>query len=173
MRPWTLMCVFVGLLLLGACQKSPPLVDADVAGTPPAHDARIVMRQVAEPSHAASTGAVPGGQRDVVRDRHGQVLHLVGQAIVTTADVLSVGQAVDGDGVPALSLRFHPHSGARIRQATEAAVGRRVAVLVDDEVITVATIAGPFGDAMQISGLEDHDQANRLFARMTGKAPVH
>lgn len=69
--------------------------------------------------------------------------------LLTSADITDV-TAVLEPAYPALNFRFRPEAAARLQHATAALVGKQVAVTVDDHVLTVATVQGAFGDAMQV-----------------------
>lgn len=134
---------------------------ADVAGVAPLPQARILMREVDEQRGAGSTH---------LNNRDGTPLALLEPPFVLTADVASVALGMDSAGQPVLNLQMTEAAAPRILAATEARVGRRVAFTVGDRVLTVATIRGPFGKAMQVAGLEDATDAQRIFTEITGKA---
>jgi len=151
---------------LGACtQTSPPPAAADApAGVSPLAQARIQMREVAPEAG--------GSNSTTLTDRDGNALPLLEPAFITTADIASV--ALDRNtqgGEPLLSLTMTDAAAPRIQAATEARIGRRVAFSVGDKVLSVATIQGPFGKGMQVSGLGDATQAQRMYTEITGKTP--
>jgi preprotein translocase subunit SecD len=110
--------------------------------------------------------------RDILKDRDGNVLPLIEPAFITTADIASVAVGSDGTtGHGTLILRFTDAAAPRILAATEARVAKRVAFTVGDQVLNVAVIAGPFAQSMQVSGLDSTGEAHRLYTEITGKAP--
>lgn len=121
------------------------------------------MREVDEHSSAAAT---------VLKDENGRRLAVLEPAFITTADIASVAldRSTQG-GTPLLSLTMTDAAAPRIQAATQARIGRRVAFSVGDQVLSVATIQGPFGKAMQVSGLVDATQAQRMYTEITGKTP--
>ncbi len=110
--------------------------------------------------------AAPGSTH--LKDRDGATLALREPPFVSTADVASVAVGEDYEGQPVLNLKMTKAAAPRILAATEARIGRRVAFTVGDRVMTVATIRGPFGEAMQVSGLEGAADAQRIYTEITG-----
>lgn len=111
-------------------------------------------------SHAPTPDAVQA-------DYHGQPVYLAPQALLVVEDAATVSLADNGDGQPALDLRFPGH-GQRLTQATEQNVGKPIALLADGRVLTVATIMAPLpGDSLRISGLQDMQEQQRVFALLT------
>ncbi len=154
--------ILAGCVALTGCpRKEMTSPVADVAGVAPLPQARILMREVDEQRAAGSTH---------LKNRDGTPLALLEPPFVLTADVASVALGMDSTGQPVLNLQMTEAAAPRILAATEARVGRRVAFTVGDRVLTVATIRGPFGKAMQVAGLEDATDAQRIFTEITGKA---
>lgn len=84
-------------------------------------------------------------------DWQGRPLSLREPALATSADIIDVSTNLDPANQPALAFRFRPEAAERLHKATEALVGKQVAVTVDDHVLTVATVQGPFGSSMQVN----------------------
>ncbi|MBB5943833.1 MULTISPECIES: SecDF P1 head subdomain-containing protein [Xanthomonas] len=104
-------------------------------------------------------------------DYHGQPVYLAPQPLLVVENAATVAPADNGDGQPALDLRFPGH-GQRLTQATEQNVGKPIALLADGRVLTVATIMAPLpGDSLRISGLQDVQEQQRAFALLT-RAPA-
>ncbi|MEL4893468.1 preprotein translocase subunit SecD [Xanthomonas protegens] len=103
----------------------------------------------------------------VQADYHGQPVYLAPQALLVVEKAATVAPADNGNGQSALDLRFPGH-GQRLTQATEQNVGKPIALLADGEVLTVATIMAPLpGDSLRISGLQDVQEQQRVFALLT------
>lgn len=103
----------------------------------------------------------------VQADDHGQPVYLAPQALLVVGDAATVAPADNGDGQPALDLRFPGH-GQRLTRATEQHVGKPIALLADGRVLTVATIMAPLpGDSLRISGLQDVQEQQRVLALLT------
>lgn len=111
-------------------------------------------------SHAPTAGYVQA-------DDHGQPVYLAPQALLVVEEAATVAPADNGDGQPALDLRFPGH-GQRLTQATAQNVGKPIALLADGRVLTVATLMSPLpGDSLRISGLQDAQEQQRVFALLT------
>ncbi len=161
-------CMLATLLAatgLTACTPAPALTQTPgaVRGAAPLPQARLLMREVDEQGRPTSTR---------LTDAEGQPLALLEPPFLVTADVRSV--ALDTDAytrTPVLNLELTDEAGARMLAATEARVGKRIAFTVGDRVLTVATISGPFGKTMQVNGLEDLQDAQQMYAEITGQHP--
>lgn len=150
---------------LGACTPG-EYVPGALAGSErvaPLPQSRIQMREV------DATGASTSSK---LKDREGNALFLKKPAFLTTADVASVSVGEDiHNGRATLELHMTAAAAPRLLAATEARVGKRVALTMGDQVLTVATISGPFGESMQVTGLDGDGEAQRLFAEITGRQP--
>jgi preprotein translocase subunit SecD len=154
--------LMAGTIGLAGCQQIHQVFDPPSSAAP-LPQARILMRDVDEHGGAAAT---------LLKDENGRPLAVLEPAFITTADIASV--ALDRNtqgGEPLLSLTMTDAAAPRIQAATEARIGRRVAFSVGDKVLSVATIQGPFGKGMQVSGLGDATQAQRMYTEITGKTP--
>lgn len=163
MRRYFLAAVLLASMAgLAGCQQAKQMFQPDVSAAP-LPQARILMREVDEQGSAGAT---------VLKDAQGQPLAVLEPAFISTADIasLSLGTA-DHSGEPVLNVMMTEAAAPRILAATEARVGRRVAFSVGDKVLSVATIRGPFGKAMQVAGLGDAQQAQRMYTEITGKQP--
>lgn len=111
-------------------------------------------------SHTPTSGYVQA-------DYHGQPVYLAPQALLVVEQAATVAPADNGDGQPALDLRFPGH-GQRLTEATEQNVGKPIALLADGQVLTVATVMAPLpGDSLRISGLQDAQEQQRVLALLT------
>ncbi|WP_282247097.1 MULTISPECIES: SecDF P1 head subdomain-containing protein [Stenotrophomonas] len=154
--------MLAGSIALGGCAPSShALGSADqIVGAAPLPHVRLLMREVDEQ-------AAPGSTR--LKDRDGATLALREPPFISTADVASVAVGEDYEGRPVLNLKMTAAAAPRILADTQVRIGRRVAFTVGDRVMTVATIRGTFGEAMQVSGLEGADDAQRIYTEITGR----
>jgi len=147
---------------LAGCQPVQQVLDPPSSAAP-LPQARLLLREVDEQGHAGAT---------LLKDTDGRPLAVLEPALITTADIASIALARTGQGQePVLNLTMTDAAAPRIQAATEARVGRRVVFSIDDKVLSVATIRGPFGKAMQVAGLGDAAAAQRMFTGITGKQP--
>lgn len=161
-RVFLAVMLLAGTVGLAGCQQIHQVFDPPSSAAP-LPQARIQMREVDEHGSAAAS---------LLKDENGRPLAVLEPAFITTADIASV--ALDRNtqgGEPLLSLTMTDAAAPRIQAATEARIGRRVAFSVGDKVLSVATIQGPFGKGMQVSGLGDATQAQRMYTEITGKTP--
>lgn len=62
---------------------------------------------------------------------------------------------INNSRYPAISVTINEKSGNLLRQVTSSSVGRKLAVVVSGQIISVATIQEPVGKRFQITGLDD------------------
>ncbi len=89
--------------------------------------------------------------------------------IASSADIADVRYVLDQANRPGLQIRYRPEARQRIHDGTEALVGQRAAISVDGRVLMVATVAGPFGESMMLSGLPSVAEAQALEKHITGR----
>lgn len=99
----------------------------------------------------------------------GEILALREPPIAGSADIADVRYVQDSNGQPALQIRYRPEAHQRIHDGTAALVGQRAAISVDGRMLMVATVRGPFGESMMLSGLSSVADAQELAKHITGK----
>lgn len=99
----------------------------------------------------------------------GETLALREPPIAGSADIADVRYVLDQDKQPGLQIRFRHEAHQRIHDGTEALVGQREALSVDGRVLMVATVQGPFGESMMLSGLPSIAEAQALAKHITGQ----
>ena len=99
----------------------------------------------------------------------GRVLYLQPQAVLSTTDIASAALGTDPfSASPVVELTLTPTGRDRLARATTDNVGRILAVLVDEALITAPIIREPIlGGRVQISGLTTAAEATDL-ARLLG-----
>ena len=147
---WALLGSGLAVLLLVGCNR---LLPAETRH-PPRQGVQVQMR-VVDPDGRATL------------QWQGRSIAVKEPPMLTSADILDVRAELDAAHQPVLELTFRKESADRLLHATEALVGKQVALTVDDHVLSVATIAGPFGESMQVAGTnmsvaEVHDMARYI-----------
>ncbi|OBU69078.1 hypothetical protein A9K58_04950 [Stenotrophomonas maltophilia] len=99
----------------------------------------------------------------------GETLALREPPIAGSADIADVRYVLDQDKQPGLQIRYRPEAHQRIHDGTEALVGQRAAISVDGRVLMVATVKGPFGESMMLSGLPSIAEAQEMARHITGQ----
>ncbi len=130
------------LLGLAACNSAPPppSPDSDVASL---IDVRLVR---AEPAPELKTMVYEG-----------QALHLETASLITDADLVHVEPSF-GDGALLLHLELRPEAAKRMRDRTEAAIGERVAIIVDGQVRWATEIMAAVGATRVSMGFPATDE---------------
>ena len=98
-----------------------------------------------------------------------QTLALREPPIAGSADIADVRYVLDEGKQPGLQIRYRPEAHQRIHDGTAALVGQRAAISVDGRVLMVATVQGPFGESMRLSGLSSVAEAQALAKHITGE----
>ncbi len=99
----------------------------------------------------------------------GQTLALREPPIAGSADIADVRYVLDEGRRPGLQIRYRPEARQRIHDGTAALVGQRAAISVDGRGLMVATVQGPFGESMMLSGLSSVAEAQALARHITGQ----
>ncbi len=126
------------------------------------------------PAHAPRPGvdvrlsAVDAAGKGSPAQWQGATLTLREPPIASSADIADVRYVLDQANQPGLQIRYRPEARQRIHDGTEALVGQRAAISVDGRVVMVATVAGPFGESMMLSGLPSVAEAQALEKHITG-----
>lgn len=103
-------------------------------------------------------------------------LVLFAAPLLTGADLADATASVDELGQPLVSLEFTPTGARRFEAITAAAVGRRLAIVIDGEVESAPTVRAPIsGGVAQIQldpGHDAEDAAGLAVALRTGALPT-
>ncbi|HHA2859418.1 SecDF P1 head subdomain-containing protein [Stenotrophomonas maltophilia] len=99
----------------------------------------------------------------------GETLALREPPIAGSTDIADVRYVLDEAKQPGLQIRYRPEAHQRIHDGTAALVGQRAALSVDGRVLMVATVQGPFGESMMLSGLSSVAEARDLARHITGE----
>lgn len=150
-------------LLLGAALAMTGCVPAATpeAMTGPAHAPRpgVDVRLSAVDAAGKGTPALWQGETIALRE----------PPIASSADIADVRYVLAQANQPGLQIRYRPEARQRIHDGTEALVGQRAAISVDGRVLMVATVQGPFGESMMLSGLPSVAEAQALEKHITGQ----
>ncbi|MBA0234274.1 hypothetical protein D7Y50_10770 [Stenotrophomonas maltophilia] len=154
----TALPLFVGVALtLAGC----------MLGATPA--VQTVERHAPRPGVDVRLSAVDADGKGTQAQWQGETLALREPPIADSADIADVRYVLDAGQEPGLQIRYRPEARQRIHDGTAALVGQRAAISVDGRVLMVATVKGPFGESMMLSGLPSVAEAQALARHITGK----
>jgi len=106
--------------------------------------AKLTFYMVNEQANVAdvvSTGAVPPGSRVLYEDDAGQrIPYVVLNDVVVSGERLVDAQATFQDGQPIVSFRFDAAGGQTFGRATSENVGTRLAIVLDNEIVSAPRI---------------------------------
>lgn len=132
-------------------------------------DAPPGRQQAPRPGVDVRLSAVDAEGKGTPVDWQGQTLALREPPIARSADIADVRYVLDEDNQPRLQIRYRPEAHQRIHDGTADLVGQRAAISVDGRVLMVATVQGPFGESMMLTGLSSVAEAQALEKHITGE----
>lgn len=124
---------------------------------------------VPRPGVDVRLSAVDAAGKGTPAQWQGETLALREPPIAGSADIADVRYVLDEGKQPGLQIRYRPEAHQRIHDGTAALVGHRAALSVDGRVLMVATVQGPFGESMMLSGLSSVAEARELAKHITGE----
>lgn len=113
-----------------------------------------------------ATGNPPPGWRLLNDAETGEPLLVENTPVVTGSDVATASQGFDpDDNSPAVNFRLNGAGQNRFSKVTQEYVGRRFAIVLDEQVMSAPNIREPiYGGNVQITGRFTMDEANDLAA---------
>ena len=113
-----------------------------------------------------ATGTAPPGWRLLYDAETGEPLLVENTPVVTGSDVATASQGFDpDDNSPAVNFRLNGAGQNRFSKVTQEYVGRRFAIVLDEQVMSAPNIREPiYGGNVQITGSFTMDEANDLAA---------
>lgn len=150
-------------LLLGAAL----VLSGCASGATP--DALEGKDHVPRPGVDVRLSAVDAAGKGTPAQWQGETLALREPPIAGSADIADVRYVLDEGKQPGLQIRYRREAHQRIHDGTAALVGKRAAISVDGRVLMVATVQGPFGESMMLSGLSSVAEAQALARHITGE----
>lgn len=159
---WTMaaLVAVVGVTAAGAARALPLDVASLRVQAGPATVFEVRLAE-SEPSSGLIETPVPDSDRRI---------YLHPAALATTADVTSASVIDAGNSQFSIAVAFGDAAAARLVSATQAHLGRPVAIVLDGQVLAVMTLRAPVSDSAMITGLFTEDQARRLAAGLAGDA---
>ena len=160
---WTMtaLALITGVAAAGVVRAIP--LDVPFPGLQAASSARLEIR-LAETE--ASAGLVP------TVGPGGDSFYLHPEPVATAADVTAANVVASGSSQFGVAVRFSDAASSRLLAATQAHVGRPMAVLLDGEVIAAPTVRAPVEGSAVISGNFTEDQATRIARALVPAASV-
>lgn len=96
------------------------------------------------------------------RPFQGEALYLSPDIILHGRDIVRVSQGENDFGNPTVHLTLTEEAGARLNAVSSLSAGLRMAMVVDGQILTAPTLAGPVGSRMEISGGFTREEAARI-----------
>lgn len=153
-RGLVVLALLVGMMGCGQSEQPAP------PANPPREGVRVELRVVDRQGQGTAL------------EWQGKQIHVHGPSLISSAEIVDVRSVMnDASPSPAIQLRLDKAAGERLSAATTQLVGQQLAFSVDDRVLTVVTVMGPFGDSMQVTGLDTLQEAADMVRHITGRAP--
>ena len=101
----------------------------------------------------------------------GATLHVAGPPIITGADVSTIQLTTDeqNQGHACLHFTLGPAGGNKLLKATTAAIGGRLVVVIDGNVLAAARVSAPIGHQFSLTGGRIHTDGNDILDVLTAK----
>ncbi len=159
---WTMaaLVVVMGTTAAGAARALPLDVPSLRAQAGPATVLEVRLAEN-DPASGLIETPVPGSDRRI---------YLHPASLATTADVTSASVIDAGNSQFSVAVAFGEAAAARMVSATQAHLGRPVAIVLDGQVLAVMTLRAPVSDSAMITGVTE-EQARRLAAGLAGGGP--
>ena len=93
-------------------------------------------------------------------------------AAVAGNDLRNAQQSLDEFNRPAVSFTLKQDAAARFGSFTEANIGRPMAIILDERVMSVATIQGRITDSGQITGITREEMIDQVITLKSGALPA-
>ncbi len=116
---------------------------------------------------AASTTPVEGYRE--LADAQDQVFYVAPECVVTERDIVDAKVTEDGRGQPAVLVSLSATGADRLAAFTRAHIGKPMAILVDDQLVTAPMIHSEFSAAAMISGEFTQARAERIAMALSRK----
>jgi preprotein translocase subunit SecD len=127
-----------------------------------------------EEAYARNNGVLPLGAKLFPMQQQGGGWFLVsGPPVIRGSDLKDARAFGDESGGAAASFVLSQEAAERFERYTRASIGQRAAIVLDKQVISVATIESAIGDSGQIRGLRGRQEAEDLaFNLRAGSLPA-
>jgi preprotein translocase subunit SecD len=109
-----------------------------------------------------------GGSHEVKIGQSGATIYLHDEPVVTNSDIESAAMMQVGS-VFSVTVEFTAEGAEKMRLATQSHIGRRLAILVDGEVVAVPTIRGAVSTSAVIDGRYTKAEAERIINGIRGR----
>ena len=98
----------------------------------------------------------------LAREQESGMAYVLGEVYVSGSDLSEAAATVDELGQPAVSIRFNRVGAAAFEEATAANIGRQIAIVLDDVVISAPVVQSRIGAEGRITGNFTREEAIRL-----------
>jgi preprotein translocase subunit SecD len=97
----------------------------------------------------------------------GAMIYLTAPPVITSADVATVQRSEDSPQTPSLTVNLTPAGAKKLAAATTPATGQKLAVIVNGQVISAATVHSSLSNSFRIAGGPIQKDRERVFESLT------
>jgi hypothetical protein len=115
----------------------------------------------------AEENPTSGSHQETI-DQSGDTIYLHDEAVVTNSDIESAAMMQNGS-VFSVTVEFTAEGAEKMRLATQSHIDRRLAILVDGEVVAVPTIRSAVSTSAVINGRYTKAEAERIINGIRGR----
>lgn len=95
-------------------------------------------------------------------ENSGDVVYLYPEPALTNSDIARADVTVDEDGYSAVTISIAPEAQFRMRRLTSKNRGKRLAILIDQKLLTAPIIQWEIGESAMITGRFTPEEAQRI-----------
>ncbi len=158
---WTFVC---GAVVLAGCSQfqtaSKPKIDPSKFAL---YEQPIDMR-----FHFATDKPTNGYMK--VTDPDGGTAYVEPIPLLTEQDVVSASAQHDSADRPSVMVTFNDAAGARLNAITADSIGEKMAIFVDDELVSCPKIMSAIGSRAQISGDFTEERAQQIASALSKRS---
>jgi preprotein translocase subunit SecD len=105
-----------------------------------------------------------------VTDPDGQTAYVEPIPLLTEQDVVSARAQHDSQDRPCVLITFNDAAGARLSEITAESIGEKMAIFVDDELVSCPKIMSAISTKAQISGNFTEERAQQIASALTRRS---
>jgi len=133
----------------------------------------ILMRQYEQSIVSLDDAAKNDPSLFVARDEDDGRAYVLGEIYVSGKDLINATTTRDELGKPSVSIRFNDDGAAAFEKATSANIGKQIAIVLDDVIISAPVVQTRISGEGRITGNFSSEEAHRLQVMLkAGALPV-
>ena len=99
-----------------------------------------------------------------------KAIFVANQAVVETGDIARASVLSDEDGNPCVTFEMTSRGAAKLRLATQDMIGQKLAIMVDNQVVSTPIVRDVLEQHIQVTGAFTFDEAQTIVDSVNGRA---